>query len=405
MKTENVKVKHFLVMAVLGLSCVALMNDMVIIPVVDYLFADFSDTNIAVLNFILSGPVLIAAFFSLLCGKLMYIISKKTLMIIGFSVFTAASIFCDAVHNAFYMVVMRSLIGASVGIIGVVSFAIITDVFFDVKARSTMMGIYNGLMALAGAALGWVAGIVGANSWRSVFRVYLVSIPILVLIILFLPKDSVSKDGAGGEPGEEAGPVEKMPWAKLLIVQLAFIVYNNIYCIVYYQISMIVAAKGIGDAVFVGMLAALGTVGSFVACTAFGLYFNKLKRFTIVFGYAGMAICYWMIYSATSTTVVAIACTFLGAAYGLGISYYSLYTTIIVPPSLIPMALSVSSFVLGLGSSLSTYSATFLEAVLKAETILDIIPALIIILVVCTVLSLIFSFVERKSVPSQTEQV
>jgi MFS family permease len=396
MSVQSVKSRNFIIMVILGLTCVAAMNDMVIIPVAGNLFEDFADTGVAVLNFILSGPVLISAVFSLLCGKLMYVMRKKTLMILAYGVFTIASIFCNAVHSAYYMVVMRILVGASMGMIGVVAVTIIADVFVDEKARSSMMGIYNAIMALIGAALGGVAGLVAANaeSWRAVFRIYLVSIPIFILIMIFLPKEAHSDDNAAEETS--AGS-EKMPWGKLLSMEAAFVVYSIIYCIVYYQISMIVIAKGIGDVSLTGFLSALGTVGSFVACAAFGLYFNVLKRFTVVIGYASMALCYWLLYSATAVPAAVIACTVLGASYGLGLSFYMMYSTMIVPPVQIPLAISITTFAMGIGAFLSTYCATLLQSITKAPTVVETIPILIIVMVVGTVLSLIISFVERRN--------
>jgi MFS family permease len=390
-------------MAILGLTAVSAMNDMVIITVAGNLYQDFANINIAVLNYILSGPILITAIFSLIGGRLIYFSSKKTLITVAFGVFTVASILGDAIHNAYYMVVMRTLVGASVGIIGVCAISIITDVFIDEKARGSMMGIYNAMMTIIGAALGWASGLVGINSWRMVYRIYLISIPIFILIILFLPKDPVSQGRAGGIVEDAAVNTEKMPWKKLLPMEFAYMVYNITYCVVFYQISMIVTAKGIGDVSLIGILAALGTVGSFVACAAFGLYFNKLKRFTIAIGYAGMALCYWALYGSGNAPVMAIACTLLGATFGTGVSYYMMYSTMIVPAVHMPMSISVTTAAMGIGSFLSTYCSTFLQALIKAKTILEIIPILIIVLIVGAVLSLTITLVERKKAIPQAE--
>jgi MFS family permease len=116
-------------MLALGLSAMAVMNEMVIVPVAGNLFHDFAGTNIVVLNYILSGPRVVGALFSLLCAKLMYVVSKKALIIIGFAVFTVTSILGDAIHNPYYMAAMRSLTGAGMGITSVSALAVISGVF------------------------------------------------------------------------------------------------------------------------------------------------------------------------------------------------------------------------------------------------------------------------------------
>jgi MFS family permease len=287
MSENSGKIKNVLIVAALSLATIAIMGDMVIIPVAENLFTDFHDVNMGILNYLLSGPALISAFASLLYGKLMSYIGKKKLLATSFAFFMAGSICGDVVHNAYYMAVMRSLVGVGMGGVMVLAIAIISDIFVDEKARSSVMGIYNGMMAGVGAILGWVSGMVAAVEWTLVFRIYLASIPIFLMILIFVPENKPAK------PGWEAGPegdAEKMPWSKLLPMNGAFFVYSTIYCIVYYQISMVITDKSIGDVAFIGILSALGTVGSFLCCCFFGLYYAKFKRFTPFVGFAGLAL-------------------------------------------------------------------------------------------------------------------
>jgi MFS family permease len=280
------------------------------------------------------------------------------------------------------------------GITAAVAVAIISDVFVDEKARSSMIGIYNAALSIVGAILGWASGLAGAAEWRMVYRVYLAAIPVLIMIVIFIPKDRI----AAGEVVTEtvAAGGEKMPWGRILLMEAAFIVYNVIYYVVYYQISMIVAAKGLGGVSLSGVLSALGTVGGLVSCASFGFYYNRLGRFTICIGFALMALSYWMLWSAASTPVALIANTLLGVTYGLGISYYMMYCTVIVPPVQIPLSISVTTTVLSIGAFLSNYCATLLQNIIGTSTIVDVIPVLIVILAAGAVLSLVFSIVERK---------
>jgi MFS family permease len=387
------KIRNVLVVATLSLSTMAIMGDMVIIPVAENLFSDFSGANIGILNYILSGPALIGAFSSLLCGKLMPYAGKKKLLVISFILFMIGSIGGDLIHTVYYMVVMRTLVGAGYGAVMVLSVAIIADVFADEKSKSSVMGIYNAMMAGVGALLGWVSGIVATAGWRLVFRIYLASIPVFIMILFFIPS------GKKNDTSAEAGPAvadEKMPWLKLLLLDGAFFVYNTIYCIVYYQISMVITDKAIGDVAFIGLLSALGTVGSFLFCCFFGLYYNKFKRFTPFVGFIGLTLGFFLLYNAQTPLIAAASCVLLGGMYGLGLSYYMMYCTVIVSPSQIPMSIGITTTMMYIGTFLSTYVSSLLQNILGVS-ITGIIPPLMIVLVIGAVLSVILAIKNHRT--------
>jgi MFS family permease len=393
MSESSGKIRNVLIVVTLGLSAMAGMCDMVIIPVAENLFRDFSEVNMGVLNYILSGPALIGAFSSLLCGKLMSYIGKKQLLIISFIFFMVGGIGGDLIHNAYYMAAMRTVVGVGYGAIMVLAVAIISDVFVDEKARSSAMGIYNGLTAGVGALLGWASGIVATLGWTMVFRIYLASIPVLVMILLFIPSGKGANAVGGAGP---AGAAEKMPWSKLLLLDGAFFVYGTIYCIIYYQISMVITDKTMGDVSFIGVLSALGTVGSFVSCCFFGLYYNKLKRFTPFAGFVGLTLGFFLLYIAETPLIAAVTCTLIGGMFGLGLSYYMMYCTVIVPPSQIPMSISITTTIMSVGTFLSTYISLLLQTIL-GTSITGIIPLLTCILAVGAVLSFIAAIKNSKT--------
>ena len=396
MKIKSEKLRNILMMATLILVTIAMMGDMVIIPIVSNLYELFADVNVGVLNYILSGPALIAAFTTLAAGKLMEFVNKKLLLLICLGIFGVGAIFGFAVENAYYVAVMRTLVGVGLGGLGVVSMAILADAFADEEKRGSMIGIYNGGMAAVGALMSWIAGIVASYGWTLVFKIYLVIIPVFVLVILFIP----SGQNSGAEDGgyhEENGTKSPMPWKKVILTAGAFLVYNLIYGIIYYQISMIVVEKGIGDVSLTGILSALGTVGSFVACSLFGVYYRFTKRFTPVLGFLSMAACYTILFFSNDTLMTSVACTLLGATYGLGMSYYLTEATVIVTPENMPMSISVVMTASGIGMFLSVYAATLIQSVLGIQTITGVIPVLNVILITGAVLSFIFGMKEKKN--------
>jgi hypothetical protein len=98
--------------------------------------------------------------------------------------------------------------------------------------------------------------------------------------------------------------------------------------------------------------------------------------------------------------VALTANTLLGASYGLGLSYYMMYCTVIVQPFQIPFSISITSAVLNIGAFLSTYCATLLQTITGASTIVGVIPVLIVVLSAGAVLSLILSSKMKKNASS-----
>lgn len=339
MNIKSEKLRNTLLMLTLILSTMAVMGDMVVIPVAGNIFETYADVNVAVLNFFLSGPVLIGAVSGLVAGKLMQYISKKKLLIVAFGIFSIGAIFGNTIHSAYYMVAMRCLVGVGIGMVIVIAMAIIADVFVDENKRSTMMGIFNGGMAAVGAILSTVSGFIATMGWETVFSIYLASIPVFIMIILFVPADKLAAPGSEVFGNAVGTAEEKLPRTKVLALAGSVLIFNIIYCIVFYQIAMIVIEKGIGDVALIGTLSALGTVGSFLASFSFGSYYRALKRLTPVIGYGVMALSYTLLYFSTSSALAMVACTLLGATFGMGMSYFFMHCTMIVPESKIPCRL------------------------------------------------------------------
>jgi MFS family permease len=409
-RAEPGKLRTILIVAALCLTYFAGLNDMVIIPVLDKLLGDFEGTPIAVLNYIVSGPMMACAIMTLVFGKLIEVVSKKTLTVASFAVFSAAVIFMDAIHNPYWMVVMRTLVGICIGALYVAPQAIVVDLFPEERKRSVVMGITLGGSFFLGAILGWVSGIVASMGWRLVFRLYWVSIPILVMLFVFLPADKPGRRHMEKESSDEndsaeenlSSGSEKMPWQKILSLCGASLIYNMLYCVIYYQIALLITEKGVGDSAYNGRVSAFINVGAFVGTTAFGFYYNRLKRFTILIGFAGIALCFWVFYVSESAPVIAIACAVLGVMYGLGLSYYLMRATVIVPISKVPQAISLGNFTSTVGVFLSTYFATTLQAVMGSATLTAIMPIIAGILAVGAVLSVIFSIKDRVAQTTTT---
>ncbi|HIZ76242.1 MAG TPA: MFS transporter [Firmicutes bacterium] len=393
--------RKVLVMLALIFATLVPMGDMVIIPAAESMYGHFSDTSMGVLNFILSGPALIGIFVAPIVGKLMAIMRKKTLLIIGVVIFTIGAVFGIAIENAVYMAVMRAIVGVAVGIVAPVCMAIMADIFHDEKQLGSMIGIWNAGMSGIGAVLSIVAGIVATIQWEYVFRIYLIALPILIMIFIFLPRKTPLETDRGAHDAEEqqhrsVSENQKMPWGPVLFDLVLYCLGAMIICVMYYQISMYVVETAIGNAAVAGILSTVLTIGTFVACVTFGPLYGKCKQYLPIIIFACIAITYALFAFVPNLVGAGIAMALDGIANGLIMSYYQTHLAVIVPEKQVPFALSLSSAFLGLGMFLTTYLTTFLQSIGNG-TMIQVSLILAIGSLVLLIINAFHSFGKRKN--------
>lgn len=392
MNEKMSKGRTIMFLIALFLTNVAVMADMVIIPAANGLYETFQ--NDAAVNFILSGPSFLMVFSSMLCGKFMQYLSKKKILVGAMVVFAVGSIMGGAVENVYYVLGMRVLVGISMGFVNAAAMALIAEVYVDEDKRGTIMGIFNATMAGTGAVVGLIAGTFAVDSWQAVFKVYWISIPIIVLMLLFLP--STPPEGHQTVSKEEKAQRDTSYVIHQVMLMASCFAYNLIYAIIYYQVAVLVAEQGYGNESVAALLSALGTVGSCILCILFGFLYSKLKRATILVGYVGLCLSYLMLYMASGPVMAGIACTLCGASYGYGFSYFFLRCTVVVPQDRVSSSISMTTAIGGLGMFLSTYACTLLQKLFGTTGILALLPAAIAAAGIGAVLSIICTVMDKK---------
>ena len=393
MNKEMTKGRALLFLISLFLTNVAVMADMVIIPAGNGLYETFQ--NDAAVNFILSAPSFIMLFSAMLCGKLMQYLSKKKILVGAMVLFAVSAILGGAVENVYYVLAMRVLVGISMGFVNAAAMALIAEVYVDEDKRGTIMGIFNATMAGTGAVISLIAGVFAVRSWNEVFKVYWIAVPVIVMMLFFIPMTPPEGDQqAGEEEGSHTGSPYLMRQVMLMVSCFA---YNLVYAVIYYQVSVLVAEQGYGNESIAALLSTLGTVGSCILCILFGTLYSKLKRATIIFGYAGLCISYLMLFLASSPVMAGIACTLCGASYGYGFSYFFLRCTVVVPKEKVSSSISMTTAIGGFGMFLSTYACTMLQKILGTTGIVSLLPVAIAVSGIGAVLSVICTIMDKKN--------
>ncbi|AGZ26346.1 MULTISPECIES: MFS transporter [Staphylococcus] len=150
--------------------------------------------NDATLSWISNAYTITFGGFLLLSGRLGDLIGRKTLFLIGLSIFGISSLSIGLAQSSMQMIIFRAIQGIGSAIIAPTTLALIMDNYsgkLRVKAIS-----YYGATAGVGASIGLILGgwLTSAISWRSGF---IINVPftifLIIMSILFIKRTELTK--------------------------------------------------------------------------------------------------------------------------------------------------------------------------------------------------------------------
>lgn len=385
MTIEMSKPKRILFYIAIMLCNIAVMGEMVIMPLTYNLYNAFPE-NLGAVNFMVSGPVLIMAIASFAASALCRKLSKKNIIIIGGIIFLMGSVFGIMIENIPFIIFTRCLMGIGEAFVNVGAMAMIAEVYVDENKRATFMGIYNAVMSGIGALMSALAGILAATAWQNAYRTYWLAIPMLAAMILFLP--SIKPQASEAYENAHGGKKESIG-IRFWLMLVTFIIFNFIYSIPTFYMSVYIIESGIGNVTFAGMFSAIATIGGVFMGLIFGFIYKKLGRKTSLIGFAGMLIAVSLIYFVPSSTSIIIAAILIGCSYATVFAFTYTQAPAVVPVSRIDDAIGIVSAAYAIAMFGTTFIITWVMSVMNSE----LVGPTFIIPVVLSAFILIFEFI------------
>ena len=248
-------------LAALFLSSMCTMGDLVVSPVAADVYQAFADSPEWLVNLGVTGPALFGLPFGLATGVLCDKLDKKKIMVIGFAVFTLSAVFGAACENVYFFVTMRLLAtGVGWGITNTAALSILADLFPDEAEHGKYVGWYNSAMSAIGALLAYGAGVLAARSWQNAYAMYLIAIPVLVMLAVFLPSfpptrgvatsvqevkgasaSSVAALARGLFPFQERDRAPQGWWKRLAALSIQVFLVASLYFVILYLVALYVA--------------------------------------------------------------------------------------------------------------------------------------------------------------------
>ena len=342
--------KKLLKISILSVSLLTIMASAAIAPALQTIQNHFSDVPAVKIQMILTLPAIFIIPVTLITGRLVFYIRKKTLLIVGVILYLIGGLGAGLVNTITMLLVLRSIMGLGVGLILPLATGLIAD-FYHGEERSQMMGYATAFNNLGGIIATVFAGILSVISWRHPFLVYLLGVYVLFMVIFVVPNQEVEvKTNIKSE-------VNKYVWmlgfANFYLLQIFFSIPASL--------SSFVEAKGFGSGLESGLLIALVTLGSFM----FGVLFHRvrtiLKGMTAITGLLFITIGVYLV--AISPSIVFMGAALLLVGFGLGITAPLIYlhTSLQAKTKDVTLALALVSSFSFLGQFTSPVLVVFLR--------------------------------------------
>jgi EmrB/QacA subfamily drug resistance transporter len=180
-------------MGILSICCLSLFVVGLDITVVNVALPSIGrdlHAGISGLQWTVSAFTVVMASLLMFSGSTADRFGRKRIFIVGFSVFTAASLLCSLAPSVEVLVAARVLQAVGGSMMNPVAMSIITNTFTDPRERAQAVGVWGAVFGIS-MALGPIVGgtLVSSVGWRSIF---LINVPLgiaaIVLTLRFIPE-------------------------------------------------------------------------------------------------------------------------------------------------------------------------------------------------------------------------
>jgi len=248
----------------LSLSLLPIMTGAAVAPGMSRMGDAFPQVGPTLLKMVLSAPPLFMVFAALSAGLLSRWIRKQTLLLAGLLLFLAGGVGAGLSSSFGVLLLLRSILGVGAGMILPFSTGLIGEFYTD-EEKTRMMG-YSFAANNTGAVTGnLAAGFLAVVSWRAMFHIYWIALPVVVLVVLFLrnlPRASSVQRSASPLPPK----VYLFPLYAFVLMVLFFAIVTNL--------SLLIEGRRIGSPGLAGGILALNALCMFLG----GVFLSRIRR-------------------------------------------------------------------------------------------------------------------------------
>lgn len=329
------------------LSAMAMMSFLSPAAVMAAMVQQFPDTNVTLIQMIITIPSLISIPLGLVAARLAKIFYKKALIVFGTCCYLVGGILPYFLHGSAEMILGCScIIGVGMGIAMTAITALICE-FFQGEERGGMLGLYAAFIAIGGTLASLLGGRLGASVWYHAFLAYLILIPIIICEIIFLPKGHLDQ-----EEDPEVKQSKRMSKQVWIIALTGFVFYVCINAI-NNNAAMFVAERSLGGAVESSYVTTCYTIAGLITGIFTGKIVMKLQRKSIAAAYILGAVGLLIVFSGANIPVICVGAFISGVGFCIFASTANFHVSEMSTPSTLTFSIAFLSAIINLGQAIS----------------------------------------------------
>lgn len=276
------------------------------------------------------------------------VITKRDIAVIGTALMLVGGLMPQALNSQLWMLYAASIvIGVGLSFVVVTSSSLISDYFTGLD-KSRVMGFQSIFVSIGGTIIAKGSGLLTAMAgWKRGYLVFLITLPIIVIILLTVPKGETTPKA---EKGESAGISGSMVYFGVLcLITGVFVATFNT------NIAMYIDRKGIGDASTAGTVASIMQVIGIVGGLMLGFVVKAFKRFTIGASILVMAAGTAIVGMTTSFPMICVGAVLVGIGFAIRNPGAVTFGANMVPAAQACVAIAIISATYNVGNFISAY--------------------------------------------------
>ncbi len=311
-------------------------------------FPDVENAEFLV-KMVISLPALFIAIASPLLGQLLDKFGRLPFLYFGLAFYAVSGTSGFFLDDLNHILISRAFLGLSVAFIMPVAVALIGDYFYG-KEREMMTALQGAAMALGGVVFVGLGGILADFSWRYPFLIYLFSLLVLILALVFLKEPVLEKEEKVGK-----GYFSGLTRLHYFLLSSGLVIMLTFYMIPV-QVPFLLKSLGINEMKWIALALVTNTIASVLVAANYK-YFRRFLSFSAINGVLliSMAIGFFTIFMASTYWMVVMGLGFAGLGLGLFMPNFSLWILEITPVSIRGKAVGLVSAALFFGQFLSPY--------------------------------------------------
>lgn len=299
--------------AVLSISLLTVMSGAAVAPALADIIAAFPDSPVTLGKMVLTTPALTIIPMALLTGVISRRFSRKKIIYAGLILYVAGGAGGGLADSIPFLLLMRAVLGLGVGVLMPVSTGIIADLY-EGNEKVQTMGYAGAASNLGGIIATLLSGVLAAYCWRASFSVYLLGLPVMLLVLLFIP-DNKNNESVS------AAPLRFDDYTYFVLWGMAMFCVMAVFYAIPVNIALYLSKLSIGTSVMSGAAISTLTGSSFIT----GIFFGRLKRsmgsWLPVFGVFTFAAAFYLLAEYRSVYQVFAAMIAAGFSVGAMVPY------------------------------------------------------------------------------------